>query len=217
MRANPELAAARLLREPRREAMLALAPLLVIVLGFLTPPIIPTWMWSYGRRLAFTSPYQDGASWMWSIQVVAAMLTAITVVHARRRSEPGWASRIAAAIGTLAVLHMPVVMLVVVGGDASMLALTSAVVVIGAGCALVLAFRARGWHGWLYALGAYAIAALPYACPLWPGVFNEFSGGVIFVAADVTLLVLVVLGLRAERGDGGGGGRGQGGVVQDPA
>jgi hypothetical protein len=61
---------------------------------------------------------------------------------------------------------------------------------------LVLALRTRGWRGWLWALGGYGIAALPYACPLWPGIFNEFSGGVTFLAADVTLLILVVIGLR---------------------
>jgi hypothetical protein len=68
-------------------------------------------------------------------------------------------------------------------------------VLIAALAGLVLALRTRGWRGWLWALGAFGVAALPYACPLWPGMFNEFSGGLTFLAADATLLILVALGL----------------------
>jgi hypothetical protein len=124
------------------------------------------------------------------------VLAAITLVNARRRNEPGRAARVVAVIGTLAVLHLPVVMLIVLEGELWPLTLTSALVIAAAIFALVQAFRRPGWTGWLWALGAYAIAALPYACPLYPGIFNVFSGGLTFAIADVTLLALIALGLR---------------------
>jgi xanthine/uracil permease len=97
------------------------------------------------------------------------------------------------------VLHLPITMLYLARSEAQVLALVSAVVIAGAIGALVQAFRARGWCGWLWALAAYAIAALPYACPRWPGIFNEFSGGLTFIAGDVTVLVLALRGLRDQQ------------------
>jgi hypothetical protein len=191
------IASARALTTPPRTAMLALVPLAVIALGFITPPVIPHWLWPY--HVHFISPYEDGASWMWSIQIVALVLAAITLVHGRRRSVPGLASRIVAALGTLAVLHLPVVMLYMLHGEVWPITVTSALVIVAALAAIVQAFRARGWRGWLWMLVAYAIAALPYACPLWPGIFNVFSGGLTFLAGDVTLLVLALRELRGLR------------------
>lgn len=195
--ADAAVAGARVLSSPPSAAMLAIVTLGMIALGFVTPPIIPHWLWPYSTHVHVISPYEDGASSMWSIQIVAVVLAALTLVHGRRRSAPGLASRIIATLCTLAVLHLPVVMLVVLHGEAWTITLTSVIVVVAALGALVQAWHTRGWLGWLWALAAYAIAALPYACPLWPGIFNVFSGGVTFLTADVTLLALAVLGLRA--------------------
>jgi len=193
------IASARVLTAPSRTAMLAVVPLGIIALGFITPPVIPHWLWPYGARVHFISPYDDGPSWMWSLQIVALVLAVITLVNAQRRSEPGLGARIVATVGTLAVLHLPVAMLWLARSEAPVLALVSAFVIVAAVAALVQAWRARGWRGWLWALAAYAIAALPYACPLWPGIFNAFSGGLTFVAGDVTLLVLALRGLRDQQ------------------
>jgi hypothetical protein len=67
---------------------------------------------------------------------------------------------------------------------------------------LVLTFHAlrmRGWDRMSWLLGAFAIAALPFSCPLVPGIFNLFSGGIVYLIADLTLLALFVRGLRAAR------------------
>ena len=193
-----QVAGARVLSTPPRAALLALVPLGVIAVGFITPPIIPHALWPY-RSVQFISPYEDGTSWMWSIQIVAVLLAALTFVHARRRDEPGVTTKVIAVLGTLAVLHLPIVMLIAVGAEIWPLSLTSAIVVAGTLVALAEAWRRPGWQGWLWVLGAYALAALPYACPLFPGIFNVFSGGLTFAAADVTLLALVVMGLRHQQ------------------
>ena len=193
------IASARALTAPARAAMLAIVPLAVIALGFITPPVIPHWLWSYGAHLHFISPFEDGASPLWSIQIVALVLAAITLIDARRRSVPGLGARIIATLGTLAVLHLAVVMVVVAASEAPVLALVSAFVIVAAVTGLVQAWHARGWRGWLWMLAAYAIAALPYACPRWPGIFNEFSGGLTFIAGDVTVLVLALRGLRDQQ------------------
>lgn len=194
-----ELAGARVVTAPPRAAMLAIVTLGMIALGFITPPVIPHWLWPYAAHVQFVSPFEDGASPMWSIQIGALVLGVITFVHGRQRSAPVSASRIIATVGTLIVLHLPVTMLYLARSEAPVLALVSAVVIAGAIGALVKTWRTPGWRGWLWALAAYAIAALPYACPLWPGMFNEFSGGLTFVAADVTLLALALLGLRDQQ------------------
>jgi hypothetical protein len=46
-------------------------------------------------------------------------------------------------------------------------------------------------------VGALAVAALPYSCPLVPGMFNLFSGGLVYAFAVATLLVLFGRGLAA--------------------
>jgi hypothetical protein len=66
--------------------------------------------------------------------------------------------------------------------------------------ALVVTFQAlwmRGWDRMLWLLGAFAIAALPYSCPLVPGMFNLFSGGIVYLMADLTVLALFIRGLLA--------------------
>lgn len=186
-----ELAKARVMRAPRGEAVAAIIPLLIIALGLVTPPVLL----HHRARVVPISPLQDGFSALWAIPITALLLALIGLVCAKGRSEPGRGAIVVAAIGVLAVLHVPVVMLRVVGGEAWRLSAVSAAVIVAALVMIALAVRARGWRGWLWALAAYGIAALPYACPLWPGMFNEFSGGLTFVIADLALLALVVLGL----------------------
>ncbi|HEY4179528.1 MAG TPA: hypothetical protein VGM90_21960 [Kofleriaceae bacterium] len=63
----------------------------------------------------------------------------------------------------------------------------------------VLAFHAlriRGWDRMLLLTGALALALLSYSCPLVPGILNEYSGGVVYAAAIVGILVLFVRGFR---------------------
>jgi len=187
-----DLATARVLRAPRGEAVAAIIPLLIIALGLATPPVVL----HHRAHVVPISPLQDGFGPLWAIHLTALVLALVALVCAKGRSEPGRAAIILAAVGTLAVLHVPVVMIRVVGGADWRLTAVSAAVIANAVAALVFAWRTRGWRGWLWALGAYGIAALPYACPLWPGLFNEFSGGLTFLLADVTLLILVVIGLR---------------------
>ena len=191
-----EVAGARVLVSPPRAALLALAPLAVIVLGFITPPILPHALFHYPARVVPESPWSDGASPMWSIQLVALVLGALTLVHAQRRHAPGVAARVVAVVGVLAVLHLPAVMLYLARGDSPALAASSGLVLVATAVLAVLGCRRAGWAGWLYLLAAYAVAALPYACPLFPGMFNEFCGGLTFAAADVTLLALSMLALR---------------------
>ncbi|MBV8758144.1 MAG: hypothetical protein JO257_12735 [Deltaproteobacteria bacterium] len=190
------IASARALTAPPRAALLALVPLLVIVLGFITPPILPHALYHYPARVIPISPWSDGASWMWSIQVVALALALITLADAQRRSVPGIAARVVAVVGILAVLHLPAVMLYVVRGELLSLSAASALVIVATAALVVTSFRRDGWAGWLAMLAAYAVAALPYACPLFAGIFNEFCGGITFDAADVTLLALCALALR---------------------
>jgi hypothetical protein len=186
------LANAQVLRASRGEAVAAIIPLLVIALGLVTPPVLL----QHRAHVVPISPLEDGFGPLWAIHITALLLALIALVCAKARAEPGRGATIVAALGTLATLHLPVTMIRVVGGADWWLTVVSAAVIANAVAALAIAWRVRGWRGWLWALGAYGIAALPYACPLWPGMFNEFSGGLTFLVADVTLLALVVLGLR---------------------
>jgi hypothetical protein len=186
-----ELASARVLRAPRGEAVAAIIPLLVIALGLVTPPVL-----LHDRaHVVPISPLEDGFGPLWAIPLTALVLALIALVCAKGRAEPSRAGPIVAALGTLAALHLPVAMIRAAGAEYLRLTAISAAVLIAALAGLVLALRTRGWRGWLWALGAFGVAALPYACPLWPGMFNEFSGGLTFLAADATLLILVALGL----------------------
>jgi hypothetical protein len=185
--------------EPRREAGLAVVPLLVVALGFITPPIIPAWMWPPARNFELPSPFADGPSLMWSFQIGAVLLAVITLARVRGASAPGALDRAAAALATLGVIWLPVVTLVELTTEVWSFAIASTAFVVVPVAALVQSFRVRGWRGWIYALGAWAIAAIPYACPFWMGMFNVLSGGVTFAAAELTLLVLVAFGLGANR------------------
>ena len=59
------------------------------------------------------------------------------------------------------------------------------------------ALRTRGWQRMLGLLAALAIASLPYGCPLVPGMFNMFSGGLVFVLAELTIFALFLRGMLA--------------------
>jgi hypothetical protein len=184
-------AKARVLRTPRTEAVATIIPLLVIALGLVTPPVLL----HHRAHVVPISPLEDGFGPLWAIHLTAFVLAIIGLVCAKARREPGRGATVVAAVGTLAVLHVPAAMMQVVGAGEWRLMAVSAVVIAAAIAGIVLALRTRGWRGWLWTVGGFGVAALPYACPLWPGIFNEFSGGLTFLAADVTLLILVALGL----------------------
>jgi hypothetical protein len=56
-----------------------------------------------------------------------------------------------------------------------------------------IAKRRAGWDRWLLLLAAYAVLALPYACPILPGMFNRWSGGLGFLTAELVLLAVTVV------------------------
>ncbi len=67
----------------------------------------------------------------------------------------------------------------------------AAVVLVALGLTIV-AWRRSGWNRWRWLLGAYAVMVSLFGCPLIPGFFNLFSGGFVFLAAEILLVVLVV-------------------------
>ena len=75
------------------------------------------------------------------------------------------------------------------------LVLALAVSLVAPTALLALAFRRSGWDRWVRVLGAYALVVAMFGCPLIPGAFNLFSGGLTFLLADATLLVLVAVQL----------------------
>ncbi len=118
----------------------------------------------------------------------------------RRGTPPG---TVATVIALLAILGATIMTSIAVkvfsdGGYWTRVLVFAAPVAIS----LVVAFhalRVRAWDRMLLLLGAFAIAALPYSCPLVPGMFDLFSSGAIYLAADLTVLVLFLRGLRAAR------------------
>jgi hypothetical protein len=133
-----------------------------------------------------------------AIYVGAGILAIAIVVASRRGSPPGRVAIVTAVVAILAATFMTAWAVKVFsdGGEWTPVLVFVAPVAV----AVVVTFqglRLRGWDRMLWLLGAFAIAALPYSCPLVPGMFNLFSGGIVYTMADLTVLVLFVRGLRA--------------------
>ncbi|CAN5917789.1 hypothetical protein BH11MYX3_BH11MYX3_28220 [soil metagenome] len=178
----------------RRHVTLMVIPLAVIALGLFASVGVP-----YGhplKWLAVATPLGD-LSPFHVIYVGAGLVAGAIVLAARHDSPPG---RIATVIALLAIVAPTIMTAIAVkvlsdGGYWTHVLVFAAPIAIS----LVLAFnalRARGWDRMLLLLGAFSIAALPYSCPLVPGIFNLFSGGLVYLAADLTVLVLFIRGLR---------------------
>jgi hypothetical protein len=182
----------------KRHVVLAAAPLAVIASGILVSPLVVLGYPEHMRMIV--RPYEDGLSPFFAIYLAAAVL-AVLSWRAARRPEPARSHITIAVVSTIAVLAtmaIPVGFYIDGGylGDALLFALPLAVSV----WFLVRGLRHRGWTRMLWLLGAFAAAALPYGCPLIPGMFNLFSGGLVFELADLTVLALAVLGIvRAAR------------------
>lgn len=171
-------------------------PLAVIASGLFAAVLVP-----YGfplKWLAVAPPLEDLSPFN-VIHVGAGFLAVSIVVAARRNTAPG---PFATAIALLAILGATIMTAIVLkffsdhGYWTHLLVFAAPIAV-----SLVLAFhglRVRGWDRMLLLLGAFSIAALPYSCPLIPGFFNLFSGGLVYLAADLTLLALFILGMRAR-------------------
>jgi hypothetical protein len=180
----------------RRHVVLTVVPLAVIALGFFASVLVP-----YGyppKWMTVVRPFEELSPFL-IIHAGAAGL-ALAIAHAARRgSSPGALAIVSALIGILAATIMTgiaVGVFVDAGYWTHALAFAAPVAV-----ALVLAFHAlrlRGWDRVLFAVGAFAIAVLPYGCPLIPGMFNLFSAGLAYLAADLTLLVVVARGMRTR-------------------
>lgn len=181
----------------RRHVTLMVVPLAMIAFGVFVSVLVP---YGYPLKWLLVTTQLDGLSPLHVIYVGAGVLAGAIVLATRRDSPPG---TLATVIALVAIVVPTFVTALVVkwfsdGGYWTGVLVFAAPVAV----ALVLAFnalRARGWDRMLLLVGAFAIAALPYSCPLVPGMFNEYSGGLVYLAADLTLVVLFVLGLRRSQ------------------
>jgi len=170
-----------------------IVPLAVIAATLVAAVLVP-----YGypvKWLTVTMPLEELSPFA-AIQVSAGVVAGALALAARRDSAPGVVAIVFALIGMLASTIMTGIAVKVFADGG----LWTHVMVFVAPMAVapVLAFNAlrmRGWDRMLLLVGAFAIAALPYGCPLIPGMFNLFSGGLVYLAAWGTVLVLFVRGM----------------------
>lgn len=170
-----------------------IVPLAVVAATLVAAVLVP-----YGdpvKWLTVTMPLEELSPFA-LIQASAGVVAGSLAFAARRNSAPGVVPIVFSLIGMLAATVMTGIAVKVLA-DAG---LWTDVMVFVAPVAVapVLAFnafRASGWDRMLLLVGGFAIAALPYSCPIIPGMFNLFSGGLVYLAAWITVLVLVVRGL----------------------
>lgn len=181
----------------RRIVALAAIPLGVIALGMFAAVLVP-YGWPLKWRTVVT-PFDDGFSPFHVIHAGAGILAVAIAVANRRHAPPG---AFAVAVALLVIVGASVGTMIAVKGFLDGNYWTHVLVFVApVAVAPVIAFnalRARGWDRMLGLLGSFAIAALPYSCPLIPGMFDLFSGGLVYFTALVTLLGLFARGLRRE-------------------
>ena len=182
----------------RRHVTLAVIPLAVIASGFLVAPLVPV---GYPAKLWLSvSPYEDGLSPYAMLYAGAAALAVLIALAARGNATPRNATTVIALLTIVATTAPTAVLVDLEARDGDWLRCALFALPIAATIVLVIgALRRRGWPRLLGLLGAVAVAALPYGCPIVPGIFNLFSGGLVFVLADLTVLALFVLGERRGR------------------
>jgi hypothetical protein len=178
----------------RRHVTLMVIPLAVIALGMFAAVLVPV---GYPLQwVPVTMPIQDLSPFL-AVHVVSGILAAMIALAARKDAEPGLGPALVAILGILAMTVMTVIAVKFFSDGGHWTAVL--VFVAPVALALVLAFnalRVRGWERMLVLLGAFAIAGLPYSCPLVPGMYNLFSSGLVYLAAQVTVLALFVRGMR---------------------
>jgi hypothetical protein len=173
-----------------------IVPLAVIAATLVAAVLVP-----YGypvKWLTVTMPLEELSPFA-LIQASAGVVAGALAFTARRDATPGAVPVVFALIGMLASTIMTGIAVKVLADGG----LWTHVMVFVAPMAIapVLAFNAlrmRGWDRMLLLIGGFAIAALPYSCPIIPGMFNLFSGGLVYAAAWVTVLVLFVRGMAAR-------------------
>ncbi len=170
-------------------------PLAVLALGLFAAVLVP-----YGHPLSWlaVAPMLEDLSPFHAIHVGAGVLAVSIALANRRGTPPGVLATVIALATILAATIMTGIAVKVFsdGGYWTHVMVFAAPIAI-APVVVFHALRARGWNRMLLLLGAFAVAALPYGCPLVPGMFNLFSGGLVYLLAVVTVLVLFLRGLRA--------------------
>jgi hypothetical protein len=179
--------------EARRHAVLAVIPLAMIAVGFFVAPV----MLHLPPRVIPISALEDGwLSPFTAIYAGAAVLAVMIALTARRGSMPSVALT-ATALVAIVTASVGAVIAVGVSIDAGYWDYAvgfGAPILVGAMVAGA-AMRRREWDRVLRLVGAFALVALPFGCPRVPGMFNVFSGGLVFVAADLTVVALCGLGI----------------------
>jgi hypothetical protein len=178
----------------RRHVTLMVVPLAVLAFGLVASILVP-----YGypmKWMVVTLPLEDLSPF--DVIYVGAGILAVSIALASRRgAPPGVIATVTALLAILGASIMTGIAVKVFSDDGYWTHVLVFVAPIAV--SLVVTFQALGMRGWdrmLWLLGAFAIAALPYSCPLIPGMFNLFSGGIVYVMADLTLLALFIRGLR---------------------
>jgi len=178
----------------RRHVTLMVIPLGVIALGLLAAVLVP---YSYPMKwMTVVAPLEDGFSPFHIIYIGAGVLAVSIGLASRRGSTPGHIATVTALITILAATALTAIAVYSFsdGGYWTQVLVFVAPIAI----TLVITFHAlrmRGWDRMLFLCGAFAVAALPFSCPLVPGTLNVFSGGLVYLAADVTVLVLFLRGV----------------------
>jgi hypothetical protein len=179
-----------------RAVTLSAIPLGVIALGLIANVLVP-----YGWPLKWmmvTTSFDDGLSPLLAIYGCAGILAVLIVRATARGTAPKALATVVALIGITAATVMTMITVYFFSeGNYWTQVLTFVAPVAIAPVITFHALRVREWQRMHRLLGAFGIAALPYACPLVPGMFNLFSGGLVYVAADLTLLALFVRGMRS--------------------
>jgi hypothetical protein len=178
----------------RRHVALMVVPLAVLASGLFAAVLVPS---GYPLKwLTVTTPLQDLSPF--HLIYVGAGVLAVSIALANRRGSPP--GHLATVIALLAITGANVMTGIAVKIFSDGNYWTHVLVFVApVAVSLVLAFnalRVAGWDRMLMLLGAFAIAALPYSCPLVPGMFNLYSGGLLYLAADLAVLALFIRGLR---------------------
>jgi hypothetical protein len=168
-------------------------PLAVIAATLFAAVLVP-----YGypmKWMTVTIPLEELSPFA-LIQGSAGVVAGALAFAVRRGSAPGVVAIVFALIGTLAATIMTVIAVKVFADAGQWRDVMVFVAPVAITPVLAFnAFRMRGWDRMLVLIGAFAIAALPYSCPIIPGMFNLFSGGLVYLAGWVTVLVLFVRGI----------------------
>ncbi|HEY4057834.1 MAG TPA: hypothetical protein VGM39_14570 [Kofleriaceae bacterium] len=177
--------------ETKRAVTAMIVPLAIIALGFFVSVLVETG--PHWHLVVFPVLEPDIVN---AVQIGSGILAVL--LWRARDTEPG----IAAVATALVMIIGGLVMTGIATYAFSTTNNWTAALVFATPLALapVLAFHAlrlRGWDRMLLMMGAFALALASYSCPLVPGLLDVYSGGVVYAAAIVGILVLFVRGFRS--------------------